>query len=62
MCFVGNTVATFNSFPEVIAVSSHRCEFAQIMVSAPDVNVFIFWPTDDEGVVMAGGRHEQFHD
>lgn len=44
---------TFDSFPEVIAVSSYRREFAKIMVSAPDVNIFILGAADDEGVVMA---------
>lgn len=48
--------ATFNPFPEVIAVPSHRREFAQVMVSAPDVHVFILRATDDEGVVMTEGR------
>lgn len=50
------THTTFNSFPEVIAVSAYRCELAQVVVSAPDVHVLILWATDYEGVVVAVGR------
>lgn len=50
------SAATFNPFPEVIAVPSHRCEFAQVMISAPDVHILIFWATDYEGVVVTEGK------
>lgn len=46
-------IVTFNPFPEVIAVPPYRCEFAQVVVGAPDVHIFILWAADDEGVVMA---------
>lgn len=44
---------TFDSFPEVVAISSYGCEFTKIVVSAPDVNIFILGAADDEGVVVA---------
>lgn len=50
------STVTFNPFPEVIAVPSYRCEFTQVMVSAPDVHVLILWAADYEGVVVAVGR------
>lgn len=44
---------TFNSFPEVIAVSPHRGEFAQVVVCAPDVHILVLWAAHYERVVMA---------
>lgn len=44
--------ATFYRFPEVIAVSSHRCELAQVVIGAPDVHIFVLRPADYEGVVV----------
>lgn len=43
---------TFNAFPEVIAVSSYRGEFAQVVVRAPDVHVFILRAAHDERIIM----------
>lgn len=43
---------TFNAFPEVIAVSSYRGEFAQVVVRAPDVHVFILRAAHDEWIIM----------
>lgn len=53
---IRHSAATFNPFPKVIAVPSHGCEFAQVVVSAPDVHIFILRAADDEGVVMTEGR------
>lgn len=50
-----NTV-TFNPFPEVIAVPPYRCEFTQVMVSAPDVYVLVLWAAYNEGVVVTTGK------
>lgn len=47
---------TFNSFPEVIAVSPYRGEFAQVVVGAPDVHVFILRAAHDERVIMTRRR------
>lgn len=48
---------TFNSLPEVVAVPSYRGEFAQVVVSAPDVHIPVLRAADNERVVVAGGRH-----
>ena len=47
---------TFNPFPEIIAIPSYGRELAQVMVSAPDVHVFILRSADYEGVVVAAER------
>lgn len=54
-----HSIVTFNPFPEIIAVPSYRCEFAQVMVGAPDVHILILWAADYEGIVMAIGRRFQ---
>lgn len=50
------TTVTFNPFPEVIAVPPYRCEFTQVMVSAPDVYVLVLWAAYNEGVVVTTGK------
>ena len=47
---------TFNPFPEIIAVPSHGCELAQVVIGAPDVHVLVLRAADDEGVVVAAGK------
>lgn len=49
---VSSHKATFYRLPEVIAVSSHGRELAQVVIGAPDVHIFVFWTADYEGVVM----------
>ncbi len=56
MFVIQHAAVTFYPFPEVIAVPSYRCEFAQVVVGAPDVHVLILWATDYEGVVMTVER------
>lgn len=50
---------TFNSFPEVVAVPPDGGEFAQVMVGAPDVHVFILRAAHDERVIMTKERRKQ---
>lgn len=38
---ISSHTATFYRLPEVIAVSSHRCELAQVVIGAPDVHIFV---------------------
>lgn len=40
-CLIRHHSFTFNSFPEVIAVSPYGGEFAQVVVRAPDVHVSV---------------------
>lgn len=44
---------TFNSLPEVVAVSPYRAELAEVVVSAPDVHVLILGTAHNKRVVMA---------
>lgn len=52
---------TFDTFPEVVPVPADRGELAQVVVGAPDVDVFILRATHDVGeVVAANGKNCHF--
>lgn len=56
---MGGHIPTFDTFPEVVAVSPDRGKLAQVVVGAPDVNVLVLRATDDVGEVVAAGRKKR---
>ncbi len=46
------SIITFEPFPEVIAVSPYRGEFAQVVVCAPNVHILVLWTAHNERVIV----------